>query len=234
MKTILFLLLTIPFLMYGQVGTIPANPFVTPAADGVTGAAALTETNTVPLITASGVLGLSKLKCPLGVCTLYDNTAVTGATSFIIRAGAADAPGTARLLSFRNNANGEVAYMAAGGYFSTVEIQSANFNLGPDFTGLRLPAASLYQWSSTSDPSAAADTGVARNAAGKVEVNNGSAGSFRDLKLRETIYTTSTEGACDATNRGRVVMVQGGAGVSDTFRICRKDAGDAYAWAALY
>lgn len=78
------------------------------------------------------------------------------------------------------------------------------------------------------------DTGLSRNAAGVVEVNNGTAGTYRDLTFRIAQWRNGTEAACDATTRGQVVMVQGGAGVADTFRVCRKDAADAYAWTALY
>lgn len=53
-------------------------------------------------------------------------------------------------------------------------------------------------------------------------------GSFLEVKL-----LNSVEGTCDASNRGRVVMVQGGAGVADTFRVCRKDASNNYAFATL-
>ena len=67
----------------GSVGAAGLN--------AVTGASALTEVNTVPLISAAGVLGLSKLKCPLGICTLYDDTAVTGDTVLQLRNGAAGA-----------------------------------------------------------------------------------------------------------------------------------------------
>lgn len=39
---------------------------------------------------------------------------------------------------------------------------------------------------------------------------------------------------CDSTTRGRVYRVEGGAGVADTFEVCAKDTGDAYAWRALW
>ncbi len=38
------------------------------------------------------------------------------------------------------------------------------------------------------------------------------------------IWSAGTEATCNSTTRGYVVMVQGGAGVADTLRICRKDA----------
>ena len=48
----------------------------------VTGAAALTEVDTIPRISAAGVLGLSKLKCPLGICNLTVTDAATNTVSY--------------------------------------------------------------------------------------------------------------------------------------------------------
>jgi hypothetical protein len=50
----------------------------------------------------------------------------------------------------------------------------------------------------------------------------------------EPTWGSTTEGTCAAGLRGQVVMVHGGAGVKDTFRICAKDASDAYAWRTIY
>lgn len=50
----------------------------------------------------------------------------------------------------------------------------------------------------------------------------------------EPTWGSTSEATCASGTRGQVVMVQGGAGVADTFRICKKDAADAYAWTALY
>jgi hypothetical protein len=55
-----------------------------------------------------------------------------------------------------------------------------------------------------------------------------------DIAFRIATFGAGTEAVCDATTRGQVVMVQGGAGVADTLRVCRKDAANAYAWTALY
>lgn len=43
----------------------------------------------------------------------------------------------------------------------------------------------------------------------------------------------ATEGACDATNRGRIVMTQGAAGVPDTVKICAKKTDNSYDWFAM-
>lgn len=84
------------------------------------------------------------------------------------------------------------------------------------------------------DTPGAFDTGLGRNAAGVVEVNNGTLGTYRDLKLRSPQVTTNTEASCDSSVRGTLVMVQGGAGVADTFRVCSKDSADSYAYRALF
>ena len=43
-----------------------------------------------------------------------------------------------------------------------------------------------------------------------------------------------TQPACNASTRGRVVMVPGGSGVADALRVCIKNAVDFYVWAAMY
>ncbi len=66
-----------------------------------------------------------------------------------------------------------------------------------------------FNWSSTATVGTA-DTGVTRNAAGVVEVNNGVAGTFRDLKLRTLIC-----GATQATNMtDGFIQVPGAAGLA--------------------
>ena len=47
-------------------------------------------------------------------------------------------------------------------------------------------------------------------------------------------WSSIAEPTCNSSNRGKITMVYGGAGVLDTLRVCRKDAADAYAWTALY
>jgi hypothetical protein len=43
----------------------------------------------------------------------------------------------------------------------------------------------------------------------------------------------SSEPTCDATTRGQIAFVQGGATVADTYRVCAKNSSDTYAWYAL-
>lgn len=46
-------------------------------------------------------------------------------------------------------------------------------------------------------------------------------------------WGNAAEPTCNSTNRGSVVMVQGAAGVADTFRICGKSAADTYSYVAI-
>jgi hypothetical protein len=57
----------------------------------------------------------------------------------------------------------------------------------------------------------------------KLEVNGG---------IRQN--TATSKPTCDSTVRGTTWFFQGGAGVKDTYEVCAKDAGDAYAWRTIY
>jgi len=78
----------------------------------------------------------------------------------------------------------------------------------------------------------AMDTGFER--AGTNAMRVGIGGSTDDFEVKIIRVQNGVEPACDSTTRGYLAMVQGGAGVADTFRICSKDAADAYAYRALF
>ncbi len=61
-----------------------------------------------------------------------------------------------------------------------------------DANELRAVSTLGYGWSSSSVSAAGSDTKLSRNAAGVVEVNNGTAGTFRDLKVRDIIINGAT------------------------------------------
>jgi len=73
---------------------------------------------------------------------------------------------------------------------------------------ITLPSTSLFGFSSTAQASGAQDTGLARASAGVVEINNGTAGTLRDLSLRNlnptggnglAVFTVATLPATAAT-----------------------------------
>lgn len=72
---------------------------------------------------------------------------------------------------------------------------------GSWFGGLfRHPTTGLMQWSTTANSqSGSYDTGLGKNAAGIIEVNNGTAGTFRDMKLRNIELTGTLLGFYGAT-----------------------------------
>src|SRR5262249_46129747 len=66
----------------------------------------------------------------------------------------------------------------------------AAFGTQASGVGLMFQALRMVGWAPTT-PDGAYDTALARNAAGVVEINNGTAGTFRDLQLR-ALSGTST------------------------------------------
>ena len=60
---------------------------------------------------------------------------------------------------------------------------------------MRVNYLSMYSWTNTEGATSAADTALTRNAAGVVEINNGTAGTFRDLKLRNLIASGRIDNA---------------------------------------
>lgn len=66
-----------------------------------------------------------------------------------------------------------------------------------------------------------------------VDVWAGSTGQAR-LVGTGIRLVTGTRPTCDATTRGLLFYVAGGAGVADTCEVCRKDNADAYAWVSLF
>ncbi len=47
------------------------------------------------------------------------------------------------------------------------------------------------------------------------------------------VSTTASKPAASAANRGRIWIVQGGAGVADTLQVCIKNASDSYVWVTV-
>lgn len=66
-------------------------------------------------------------------------------------------------------------------------------NVGVTSTGYALISSKLIKWTDAgNDMSGTFDTGLARNAAGIVEVNSGTAGTLRDLKTRDVFTNDAT------------------------------------------
>ncbi len=76
------------------------------------------------------------------------------------------------------------------GYFSVAVAGTNNAEFLDPITfplagGIRIHPSSSLSWAAGPDAGAVADTALKRNAAGVVEINNGTAGTFRDLIARK-------------------------------------------------
>lgn len=108
-------------------------------------------------------------------------------------------------------------YRASSGF---IGIYGAGSGVGViSINGVRLTSTVGLQFSSGSGISTSQDTGVFRNSAGVVEINNGTMGTWRDLKLRtlitdQTITAPGTTGAQTINKAsGRVNIAAGGTSV---------------------
>jgi trimeric autotransporter adhesin len=129
---------------------------------------------------------------------IQDTTAATGATSVIIKNGAV----TGGVFNFRIQTSGgsDVYSVASDGtlrtYATTINNQTGSNNSFWGYTGIGINSAAKLTWSGTlaaySDP---ADTGLARNAAGVLEVDNGTAGTLATLVASRVGIGTTSPGA---------------------------------------
>jgi len=78
------------------------------------------------------------------------------------------------------------------------------FGLDILFSGpaMRFRSGYLFQISSTTDSFGTADIGYSRNAAGVLEINSGTAGTFRDIKTRNTITNPVTVASLAGATKG--------------------------------
>ena len=144
-----------------------------------------------------------------GTLRVYDQTATTGSTLAVIQAGQGQ---SGNLLSIRNNAGAELASISSGGnivssaliasqeYFDTTSIAAIGGSSGSAWGGVMLGSAGKVRFRDTASVfGGTADTGLARNAAGILEINNGTAGTYRDLRVRSIFITQSTPAASSDT-----------------------------------
>lgn len=68
-----------------------------------------------------------------------------------------------------------------------------------DATGLRTISSLMFQWTSGGGTFNSVDTALGRNAAGVVEFNNGTAGTYADAKLRMLRVGQATPPTCSAS-----------------------------------
>lgn len=96
---------------------------------------------------------------------------------------------------------------------------------GPDSTGANVTGANL---------TIRAGAGTSGNATGGNLILGGGANAGSGARGVVTIEDGGTKPTCASGIRGALWYDAGAGGVKDTFEVCAKDAGDAYAWRVLY
>ena len=124
-----------------------------------------------------------------GTLRVYDQTATTGVSSVIIQAGAGQGTTpTLRIVDQPGNTLGTIFALTTSFTNARLGITTNSTNgVALKNTGVVIGRDTLYAFSSgsiqeTSDGTI--DLGLARNAAGVLEINSGTAGTLRDLYLR--------------------------------------------------
>jgi len=163
-----------------------------------------TITGQVDFVPASGTYAADLQKSgSAGTLRIYDQTATTGVTVATIRQGAGqnatpfeiqNSAGTVKIYSDYT----DFSIFAEGGFKDNNS--PSTFALSNTNSGLALGSGKGIAWSSDTTFFGAKDTGLFRNAAGIVEVNNGTPGAFAKLKALGGITTAVTAYDSDLAN----------------------------------
>lgn len=140
-----------------------------------------------------------------GTLRVYDQTATTGSTLAVIQAGAGQ---SGALTSWRTSAGVETLYATSAGEIG--QKQSSVDKWYFNYPTFRFASASVLSFSSTTDAFGTLDLGLARNAAGVLEINNGTAGTYRDILARRhqaSGETVASLPAAAAGNSGTISYV---------------------------
>lgn len=134
---------------------------------------------------------------------VFDTTATTGSTTLTVQAGAGQS--STDLQQWKDSAGTVLAFMGSNGFASMVGLRrsstaSNGWQIGYYAPGFGVGPAALFSWGSTDETSV--DTALARNAAGVVEVNNGTAGAYRDIRFRKGQLGTTTVSGLGTCNSG--------------------------------
>lgn len=134
-----------------------------------------------------------------GTARFYDQTATTGVTTVVIRSGAGQSNNNSFTIV---DSSGAVVLFGVnpGNQYITTTLDLGNGGRNAEIraTGFSSGSGTGYRFSSTAASNGTIDLALFRNAAGVAEVNNGTAGTFRDLRVRDLITTLATPASSTA------------------------------------
>lgn len=196
-------------------------PIYAPLADGTT-AIRITKANkttdVVRIDTTNSRVGIGvtpsyvlDVSGNASTARIYDQTPTTGSTRLYIRAGAGQ---SGNVLTVINNAETltllgiSTTGITAG--VGLLELASNNWSI-PTNGAIQVYSGGSFRFGSGNAVSAA-DISLARNAAGVLELNSGTAGVFRDLKLRHLTFDEAGNVAVGTTTGTKIGTVGGASG----------------------
>jgi hypothetical protein len=128
-----------------------------------------------------------------GTLRAYDQTAITGVTQAIVRAGAAQ--GATNLQTWQNSGGSAVSYVGNEGAFRVSATFYAVLNSAGSLAeavygvGIQLASGRLASWSSTTDAAAAKDLSLSRAGASNLRIGDGAANANGDISYRNWFGT---------------------------------------------
>lgn len=125
-----------------------------------------------------------------------------GSTKAVIRAGASQ---SGNLMEWQDNAASVLTYIDAGGNVFANQILDSSNAARLTASGSIVANNRYFGFSSTSTSGGSVDTAFYRNAAGVIEINNGTAGTLRDILARQhrrTAVAVASLQTCNAGNTG--------------------------------
>jgi len=209
----------------------------------VEGGTNLTTSGAIPYVSAAATLDEdgSFLRVSTGKYTLLDPTAVTGDSKFVVKNGAGQA---ANLQEWQDSGGTAMAGVTKEGYGffgstpgmqlrgDTAQLSIFDTSASRHLFAIQnsaligISAGAALAWSNGNQATGTVDAGFARNGDGIVEVNNGTAGTLRDLIQRHPLAggtsptitsgfgTTPSIAGKDAA--GRITVGSGGTAATGT------------------
>ena len=196
--------------MRGVVGTNPQAFRIYGTADGSPG-----SNYQRMVLSANGTTGVTIAAEGLGTPGANQNITLTPGGTGKVRLP--DGLATQLALCFTTTTNTGIFAAVSGTRFGIVSNGTFSLNVASNF--ISMPTASVLGWTSVGGADGSSiEAGLAYNAAGVVEVNNGTAASYRDLKLRNLLnteyhqMTEMTAPSAPAANSVRIYAEDNGSG----------------------
>ena len=160
-----------------------------------------------------------------GTGRFYDQTPTTGSTSLVVRAGAGQ---SGNLQTWQNSSGTALTYIGSDGAmrvsatFYAVLNSAGSLNEAVYGTEVQLASGRSFLFSATTDAAAAKDLGFRRFAAGRLELNSGTAigttpANARDIMARGFFAAETT------TDPSAADLSIAGSNAQDTFRLYMKN-----------